>query len=692
MQTTKASAKTGKRGKTATRLPAVPAMESAAQETRPANCGQSAEPIPAEVQTPTAEKALPTAASASTEEPNPRPDAQIRLLDLNKIVNAEYNPRKDFREETLLELAESIRQVGVLQPICVRPQGEGFEIVYGERRYWAAAMAELKFIPALVREMTDAEAEDAAITENLQREDVKPREEAQAYKRALQSGRHTIESLVGKFGKSEAYIRSRLKLCELIDALAEQLDREEISVGVAMEIAKYPADIQQEVYEEHFSDECRTSWKNARIKEIARRLYERYMTKLETYRFDKTECRTCAHNTANQVLFRDECSDGCAGCQNRECMMRKNTEFLVQKAVKLLTDDPRTTLASTDETPSEVLDALEEEGYHVEELEYHINCYDKAPEMPEAPKAENYISEEDFAEARERHEIRMARFTEATRQLEFDVSEGRVRKYAVLDALDIVFRYEEVEDEEREVTVNEGQEDERKVLVTVVPPSPLEALEQQDLRNRQICYEHITTDMKRMFLDVKVANKPLQKEEQQMFYYAVMQRIMSDSKLRQCGFRPKEGSFLTDEEQFAAAGRITAKQQAALTRAYLVDYFRSAAPECYCTDETLLTGMMCRFADLNFTEQSRKVQQEYLKVYEKRKVRIQEQIDNLRAQAEAVERAASVQDAPDTEPEMPELLPDEMPAVAPSPEPLIIPMDPDIKPDTRMPEEMKTAA
>ena len=86
------------------------------------------------------------------------------------------------------------------------------------------------------------------------------------------------------------------------------------------------------------------------------------------------------------------------------------------------------------------------------------------------------------------------------------------------------------------------------------------------------------------------------------------------------------------------------------------------------------------------------MQQEYLKVYEKRKARIQEQIDNLRAQAEAVERAASVQDAPDTEPEMPELLPEETPAVAPSPEPLIIPMDPDIEPDTRMPEEMKTAA
>ena len=159
------------------------------------------------------------------------------------------------------------------------------------------------------------------------------------------------------------------------------------------------------------------------------------------------------------------------------------------------------------------------------------------------------------------------------------------------------------------MTVNEGQDDEHKVFVTVVPPSPLEGLMQQDRRNREICYEHITTDMKRVFLDVKVANKPLQKEEQQMFYYAVMQRVMSDSKLRQCGFRPKEGSYLTDREQFAAAGRITAKQQAALVRAYLVDYFRSAAPDFRCTDETLLTGMMCRFADMNFTEQSQKVQQ-----------------------------------------------------------------------------------
>ena len=688
MQTAKANSKSKQSGKTAVRTPAV-SEAVAAQAQDPVAAG-SPDMKPAEPQATDIGALNPVAETSPAEQPAAHPETDVRLLDLNKIVNSTYNPRKDFREETLLELSESIRQSGVLQPICVRPKDEGFEIVYGERRYWAAAMAGLTYIPALVRDLTDAEAEDAAITENLQREDVKPREEAAAYNKAIQSGRHTIESLVCKFGKSEAYIRSRLKLCELIDALAEMLDKEDISVGVATEIAKYPAEIQQEVYNDHFAEGCYNSWKTARIKDIARRLYERYMTKLESYNFDKTECLSCQHNTANQVLFRDECAGGCAGCQNRECMIRKNEEFLVQKALKLLKDDPRTTLATAGDTPVAVLEALEKEGYHVEELEYYINYYDTAPQMPDAPQAENYVSETDFAEAQERYEARMARFAEQTQQLEFNVSEGRVRKYAVIRSLDIEFRYEEIDDEEREVTVDDGQGG-HTVHVTVVPPSPQEGLLQRDRRNREICYEHITADMKRLFLDVKVANKPLQKEEQQMFYYAVMQRVMSDSKLRQCGFRPKEDSYLTAEEQFAAAGRITAKQQAALIRAYLVDFFRSAAPEYRCTDETLLTGMMCRFADLNFAEQSKAVQQQYLETYEKRKARLQEQIDALHAKAEAEEMAVSMQEAPDFEPEeLPDLLPDETPDAAP--QPLIIPMDPDIEPDTRMPEEMKTAA
>lgn len=621
-----------------------------------------------------------TASNSETVEQQPA--SAVQLLDLNKIVSSTYNPRKDFRSETLQELADSIRQVGVLQPICVRPKEEGFEIVYGERRYWAAAMAGLKFIPALVRELSDAEAEDAAITENLQREDVTPREEAAAYKRALESGRHTIESLVGKFGKSEAYIRSRLKLCDLIDALAEQLDREEISVGVATEIAKYDAAVQQEVYEEHFSDGCRLSWKNARIKEIARRLYDRYMTRLDTYRFDKTECHTCHHNTANQILFKDECTGGCAGCQNRSCMMRKNDEYLVQQALQLLKADPRTVLATVGDTPDSVIEHLEEEGYRIQELDYYLDYYDTAPEMPEAPQAECYSSEENYAEAVKRYEAALARFTEQTRQLEFDVTEGRVRKYAVIGMFDVEIRYEDIPEEEREVAVEDAA-GERTVYVTMVPASPMESLLRQDHRNRQLCYEHITAEMKTLFRESKVSGSPLTEEEHQMFYYAVI-RHMADDRLQQCGIEPQNQWRVTEEERFAAAGQLTPEQRAAMIRIFLLDFFRTTARDYNCTDQEVDTRLMCRFADLNFEAQSRTLQEKYLATYERRRTKLQEQIDDLKAQEEARALAESresvAESIPEELPEEPVATPDtEIPA--PPAEPLIIPADPEFGPN-----------
>lgn len=440
---------------------------------------------------------------------------------MEKIVNSSFNPRKSFNEDSLQELADSIAQVGVLQPICVRPKDEEFEIVYGERRYWAAVMANLAHIPAFVREMSDAEAEDAAITENLQREDVKPLEEAAAYRRALDSGRHTVESLVEKFGKSEAYIRSRLKLCSLIDPLAELLDREEISVGVAIEIAKYDDKIQQEVFDEHFAENCRSSWKNARIKEVARRLYQRYMTQLDTYRFDKSECLSCMNNTANQVLFRD-CTDGCAGCQNMECMIRKNEAFLKQKAIDLLHNDPRIVLAADDDAPAAVIDALVDDGYHVEWLEHAYGYYERGPQQPKEPLPENFEDVEEYNDAMIRYQAALEAFEASSRALEFDISEGHVLKYAVIGAFDVSVLYDEVPEQIGEVR---REEDGCPVLVTRVPESPKEALLRQNRRNRQLCYEHITDDLKKMLSEAKVSNKPLAKSETQLFHYALMRAL-----------------------------------------------------------------------------------------------------------------------------------------------------------------------
>ena len=139
MQTMKSDSKSKKSGKGAASAAIVPVAATPKTQEQATAETTATQDSGAEVQTP-----ITQTVPVQQEEP------QVQLLDLNKIVNSTYNPRKDFREETLLELSESIRQSGVLQPICVRPKDEGFEIVYGERRYWAAAMAGLKYIPAPV--------------------------------------------------------------------------------------------------------------------------------------------------------------------------------------------------------------------------------------------------------------------------------------------------------------------------------------------------------------------------------------------------------------------------------------------------------------------------------------------------------------------------------------------------------------
>ena len=110
-------------------------------------------------------------------------EKNITLVSLANIQPSSFNPRKYFSESALYELAESIRQQGVLQPITVRPiaDTDRYEIVFGERRYRASVIAEMEQIPVIVSELTDDAAEDAAIAENLQREDVTPIEEANAY-------------------------------------------------------------------------------------------------------------------------------------------------------------------------------------------------------------------------------------------------------------------------------------------------------------------------------------------------------------------------------------------------------------------------------------------------------------------------------------------------------------------------------
>jgi ParB family chromosome partitioning protein len=175
--------------------------------------------------------------------------SEYRDLPLDWLVVSPTNPRKTFDEVAMQELAASIRENGVLQPLLVRPRAErSFEIVFGERRYRGAAMAEKETVPVCIREMTDAQVLEAQLIENLQRQDVHPLHEAQGFAALLrlEEPQYSIELIAAKCGKSAGYVASRLRLTELAPAAVEAFTKDEIGLGHALLLAKLQPEQQEE--------------------------------------------------------------------------------------------------------------------------------------------------------------------------------------------------------------------------------------------------------------------------------------------------------------------------------------------------------------------------------------------------------------------------------------------------------------
>jgi ParB family chromosome partitioning protein len=174
----------------------------------------------------------------------------FQYLAIDTVHESNTNPRRTFDETKLQELAESIRQHGLIQPITVRPKDEGFELIAGARRFRAALLAELFSIPARIVEISDAQAVEWQIVENALREDVHPYEEAEGYQRLLDMPGYDVPTLVEKTGKSASHIYARLSLLQLIPAVAEAFSQDRITASHANLIARLPQESQAEAFEQ----------------------------------------------------------------------------------------------------------------------------------------------------------------------------------------------------------------------------------------------------------------------------------------------------------------------------------------------------------------------------------------------------------------------------------------------------------
>lgn len=167
-------------------------------------------------------------------EEGPNENEQVIELDLNDIRSNPYQPRKVFDEDGLKELADSIRQTGVFQPIIVRQSAiKGYELVAGERRVRASRLANKTTIPAIVRQLDESLMIEIAVIENLQREDLNPLEEAEAYELLMNKLNLTQFEVAERIGKSRPYIANYLRLLTLPDVIKQRLTNQELSMGQA---------------------------------------------------------------------------------------------------------------------------------------------------------------------------------------------------------------------------------------------------------------------------------------------------------------------------------------------------------------------------------------------------------------------------------------------------------------------------
>lgn len=171
-----------------------------------------------------------------SEDKNENVSRETSVIKLSLIEPNAAQPRKIFNEESLKELSESIKEHGVLQPILVKQKGRMYEIVVGERRWRASKLAGLKEIPAIVKDMDSREAAEAALIENIQREDLGSVEEARAYKALIDEYDLTQEELAKRVSKSRTAITNSMRLLQLDDEVLELIENGELSAGHARAI------------------------------------------------------------------------------------------------------------------------------------------------------------------------------------------------------------------------------------------------------------------------------------------------------------------------------------------------------------------------------------------------------------------------------------------------------------------------
>lgn len=526
----------------------------------------------------TVSESLPEPEESQISERDDMTGQQTVMLDMKDLRTSSYNPRRSYSKQGIEELAATMNEVGILQPIHVRAVGELYEIIFGERRYRAALSLKWKQIPAYIRVVSDEVARDMALTENLQREDMPPMDEAVAYREKINEGKD-IYTLAAKYGKSDRYIYDRLKLNDLIPQIADLLNRNLIGIGVALEISKCEKHIQEDMYERRLKGESEKDdnpaygWRGKGVTDFKRLILETYTTDLERYHFDKADCLKCAHNTNTYDLFAN-CTGTCGHCTNADCLRAKNEAYILAKATILLKDNPRAVVGKRPHSGNHIVETLVAKGHECKNYGWD---YQSFPTKPTAPDKERYNDPQKFAEAEHEYNRAFAQYEKQTEQIKNMVEKGDARLYVCPLDKDAELVYKPVQR-------RSGEQDFVKRLTEQKAANIVKATEKTVEATREIVNKNVPPAT------------PFTVLEENMLYFIMIPALKPEHR-KAIDKDLYDYGHISSAQRLAIIKKLTPEQKTMIRRDYISAYLYANA-----NGDKITGQMLCEYANMHHPE------------------------------------------------------------------------------------------
>lgn len=525
------------------------------------------------------------------------------------IEPSNYNARKTFDADALKELAQSISVHGLIQPITVRrkgEKGEHYEIICGERRFRACRMLKLAEIPCIVREVTDEQAYDLSISENLQREDVPPMEAAEAYKRLIDTKRYDIASLAVAYGKSEKHIYQILKLCDLIKGIANLVKEGKLTASAGIVISKYDKKIQEDILNDRLGKDGTGEWCNISANALEGKIRNCYTNNLDNYSFDKTGCLKCIHNSSNFDLFAE--GGGCGKYTNKKCLSDKQTAYLVEQAQAVALADPKLVFVGEQYShDNEATQIIKKGGYEFKNVQtYNLNSY---PTAPTAPQASEYKKPEDYDKAQEKYGKEQERYTKQTAHLEELKEQGKIRVYAKIGDSNVRMYY-------KEVATKDTKSNEQLIA----------DLTAKKKRNNELADEKTAEGLKELLRTEQLPQSAFTADEETAMYFFMLSKLCRHN-YKAVGLKENDYyGYLTDEKKLKIASSLTEEQKTIVRRDYLYSHL---------TDGTRTVGdkkggMLLAFSKQHLPEKTEEIVNTHKEDYGKKNARLDERIAGLK--------------------------------------------------------------